>query len=47
MIQCNMVVLFTSDERGETLSIATNDELQYIVPFEPIDMLIQSTRKAR
>lgn len=40
----NMIVRFTSDELGETISISRNDELMLVVPFEPVARLIKNTR---
>ena len=42
----NFDVLFTSDERGETLSISYGNR-QFVIPFEPAEELIKHTRKQK
>ena len=42
----NVLVMFTSDAHGETLSIYDpTTKKQVVVPFEPIEVLIEYTRK--
>lgn len=40
----NVIVRFTSDNIGETLSLSFEDKIMITVPFEKIDKLIQQTR---
>lgn len=42
----NVNVMFTSDYRGETLSVCL-PALQIVVPFEAVEALIEHTRKQR
>lgn len=39
-----IIVRFTSDELGETISLSTADTM-LLVPFEPVKTLINDTRK--
>lgn len=41
----SLVVRFTSDMSGETLSISNDENCQFIVPFEKIQTLIDKARK--
>lgn len=45
--QGEVTVTFTSDDTGETLSLAFEEDCQITVPFEPVSALIQETRGLR
>ena len=42
-----LCVRFTSDWRGETLSISNEEGQMLVVPYEPVKKLVSETRKAR
>lgn len=41
----SVVVRFTHDERGETLSLSLSDVVMIMVPFEEVGVLIEEARK--
>jgi hypothetical protein len=41
-----IIARFTSDEKGETLSLDVSGEIMIIVPYEPVKGLIEQARNA-